>query len=101
MTYRPRKSRFTREQWEVQRERFHIDPESPMPAEGTAVNISKPVGSLIASLGLAQQSLQHQLMERWENIAGSPLCRHIRPGPSQEGTLTIYVSNSVMLTELS
>ena len=101
MSYRPRTPRYSREQWEVQRERFHIEPDQPAPVTDHTTRIDKPVNSLIRSLGLSLDTLQHRLMERWELLAGQPLCRHIRPGPFQHGTLTVYVSNSAMLSELT
>lgn len=58
------------------------------------------MNDLLASLGLRTDSIQQQLMNLWSEIAGNPLCRHIRPGPLQNTSLTVYVTNSVMLTEL-
>jgi len=101
MNYRPRRSRFSREQWEVQRERFQIDPDASPPIEDHTTQVREPVKQLMMSLGLSLDTLQHQLMNRWDTIAGTPLCRHIRPGPFQAGALTIYVSNSTMLSELT
>ena len=102
MSYRPRRSTYTHEQWLVQRERFQIDRETPAPVKDQeAATIKEPLRQLLKSLGLETDSLQHQLMERWNTIAGHPMCRHIRPGPLQNAQLTVYVSNSTMLTELS
>lgn len=73
-----------------------------MPIENRpAETIREPLHKLMKSLGLEQPTIQHQLMERWEAMTGKPLSRHIRPGPVQHGQLTVYVSNSPMLTELS
>jgi predicted nucleic acid-binding Zn ribbon protein len=101
MTYRPRRSRYNHQQWEVQRERFQIETDAPTPVDEHVSTLKEPIGHILESLGLSLDSLQNQLMNQWEKITGKPLCRHIRPGPIQNNTLTVYVSNSVMLTELS
>ena len=66
-----------------------------------AGTIREPLHKLLKSLGLDQPTIQRQLMDKWIDITGQPLCRHIRPGPVQHGQLTVYVSNSPMLAELS
>lgn len=84
------------------RERFHIDADTPAPiADNAGEPIREPLRKLLKSLGLDQPTIQQQLMEHWATITGQPLCRHIRPGPVQNGQLTVYVSNSPMLAELS
>jgi len=86
----------------MQRDRSQIDSEAPVPiADIEADTIRKPVQSLMKSLGLEQTSIQHRLMEKWESITGHPLNRHVRPGPVANGQLTVYVSNSTMMAELS
>lgn len=100
-SYRPRQSRFSKEQWQIQRERFQIDRDQPAPVDEHITELKKPLGKLLKSLGLEQDTVQHRLMERWDAVAGHPLCRHIRPGPLERGQLMVYVSNSAMLAELS
>jgi predicted nucleic acid-binding Zn ribbon protein len=100
MNFRPRRSRFSREQWAVYRERFQLDGDAVQPTTEHTTSLKEPMHDLLASLGLRTDSIQQQLMNQWEAIAGHPLCRHIRPGPLQSTSLTVYVTNSVMLTEL-
>jgi predicted nucleic acid-binding Zn ribbon protein len=101
MSYRPRRPRFDHQQWEIQRERFQIENDRPAPVNEHTSTLKEPVRKIIESLGLTADSLQLQLMNQWITITGKPLCRHIRPGPIQNKTLTVYVSNSAMLSELS
>jgi hypothetical protein len=101
MSYRPRRPKFSREQWEVQRERFQIPEDAPVPVDDHPTGIKEPLQHLLKSLGLERNTLQNQLMNHWEAMAGKPLCRHIRPGIIQDGQLIIYVSNSPMLSELT
>jgi len=101
MNFRPRRSRFSKDQWEMQRDRFQIEPGTPQPAEDHTTSLKEPIQKLISSLGLNQDTTQQRLMNDWNKIAGNPLCRHIRPGPIQNGTLTVFVSNSAMLAELT
>lgn len=102
MSYRPRRCKFSNGRWQAERDRFNIDHESPTPIDDQQATLMRePLQKLLKSLGLEQPTLQHQLMSRWETITGQPLCRHIRPGPIQNGQLTVYVSNSPMLAELS
>ncbi len=100
MNFRPRRSKFTREQWAVQRERFQLDGDEVPPTTENVTSLKKPVQDVLASLGLKNDSIQLQLMNQWPAIAGQPLCRHIRPGPLQNNSLTVYVTNSVMMAEL-
>jgi len=100
MNFRPRRSRFNREQWAVYRERFQLDNDAVQPTTEHTTSLKEPMNDLLASLGLRTDSIQQQLMNQWSAIAGNPLCRHIRPGPLQNTSLTVYVTNSVMLTEL-
>lgn len=101
MHYRPRRSRYTNEQWEVERDRFQIPSDEPKPVtDDHTSTLKEPIRKLIDSLGLKTDTIQQRLMNQWAQITGSPLCRHIRPGPLDRGTLIVYVSNSVMLSEL-
>lgn len=102
MSYRPRRCKYSPSRWQLERDRFNIDAEAPTQiADQPVETLREPIHKLLKSLGLEQPTLQHQLMERWATITGQPLCRHIRPGPIHQGQLTVYVSNSPMLTELS
>lgn len=102
MSFRPRKNRFSRGQWEAQRDRFNIDAEAPVPIDHKPETlIREPLQGILKSFGLGETTIQHQLMERWEAITGQPLCRHTRPGPVAGTQLTVYVTNSAMLTELT
>ena len=101
MSYRQRKSPLSKEQWKVQQERFHLNGDHPIPTEDHTTSIKEPLGKLVKSLGINLESTQHNLMEHWETITGPMLCRHIRPGPLENGGLTVYCTSSVMLAELS
>lgn len=100
MTFRPRRSTFTREQWAVHRERFQLDDDAVPPTTNATTAIRKPVEAALASFGIQSDSVQRTLMDHWNTIAGHPLCRHLRPGPLNHGTLVIYATNSVILAEL-
>jgi len=101
MPPRPRRSRYSYGQWQVQRDRFQIESAEPAPTTEHLSTVRDSLLPILKSLGLEQNSLQQRLMQQWNAIAGHPLCRHIRPGPLQDGQLTVYVSNSTMLSELS
>ncbi len=100
MTFRPRRSIYTREQWAVYRERFQLDDDAVPPTTNTTSAIKKPVEAALASFGIKSDSVQRTLMDHWNAIAGHPLCRHIRPGPLNRGCLTVYATNSVIMAEL-
>lgn len=85
----------------MQRDRFQIEPGTPQPVDDHTTLLKEPIQKLISSLGLNLDTIQQRLMNQWDTIAGNPLCRHIRPGPLQNGTLTVFVSNSAMLAELT
>jgi hypothetical protein len=100
MTFRPRRSTYTREQWAVYRERFQLDDDAVPPTTNATTAIKKPVEAALASFGIVSDSVQRTLMDHWNTIAGHPLCRHLRPGPLNRGILIIYATNSVILAEM-
>jgi hypothetical protein len=100
MHYRPRRSTLSRDQWQQQRERFQIEPEVPPPTDDQSAPLKDPVMRLMKSLGLNAETTQQRLMAGWAEMAGPQLCRHIRPGQLENGTLTIYATNSIVYTEL-
>jgi len=99
--HRRRKSQLSRDQWKVERERFQIGDDQLVPTEEHITSIKEPLDKLVKSLGINLESTQQRLMEHWETIAGPTLCKHIRPGPIENNALTVYCTNSVMLSELS
>ncbi len=101
MHYRPRRSRYSPEQWQVYRERFQLEPDVPAPVDDATRPVRDVVQKMLTSLGITTTGIPQRLMEKWDLIAGQPLCRHTRPGSLEGNQLTIFVTNSPMLAELA
>ena len=59
------------------------------------------VPALLRRLGLEKEQWLTELAEEWTVLVGSDVARHARPGRLDHGTLTVFVDNSVWLSELS
>lgn len=59
------------------------------------------VGKVMKRLGLENQHWLAVLEGEWEAIVGASVAAHARPGRVERGRLTVFVDNSVWLSELS
>ena len=51
-------------------------------------------------LGLDERVTEEALLEEWTTLAGPQVARHARPGRLSGGTLFVYVTHSIWLSEL-
>jgi predicted nucleic acid-binding Zn ribbon protein len=55
---------------------------------------------LLKQLGLNDRMWQETLTEDWRALVGEQVARHARPGRLEHGTLFVYVTHSIWLSEL-
>ncbi len=95
-----RKRSFSRGQWEIQRERFHLDRE--MPPEGDEpASLADVIPAVVKEMGLGDEVLHRALLDEWTTLVGPQLAKHARPGRLERKGLCIFVDSSAWLSELS
>jgi len=83
----------------LERERFQIaQPDPPYPDR--VYRIGDVLRAVRESLGIEQKKWEQELLTDWVAIIGKKYARHVRPGRYRNGTLTLFVSHPVWLSEL-
>lgn len=91
---------YGRGRWELERERHQLPDRDP-PYPDRAYPIAEVVAAVREELGLEQQARwEQELLEEWVKIIGPRFARHVRPGRYRDGTLVLFVSHPVWLSEL-
>ena len=55
---------------------------------------------LLKNLGLTERMWQDTLVDDWHGLVGAQVAKHARPGRLERGTLYVYVTHSIWLSEL-
>ena len=95
-----KKHQYTYDQWQVMRERFHIDSFEPPPPDMQISDMKNVIAGIIKKVGLDKELLLNSIEQEWEDIVGTAVAKHTRPGKFENKQLTIYVDNPVWLFEL-
>ncbi len=95
-----KQKRYTREQWQVMRERCRIESPYPPPQEMHIPEMENVVASVMKKLGLNETHWLNTLEEEWHDLVGDAVAKHTRPGKFENSQLTIFVNSSVWLYEL-
>ena len=91
--------KMTRQQWEVYRERCRIsDPRQPPKVSEHTVEDALP--ELMKKLGLETSLWVETLSRDWQEIVGTGVGKHTRPGRLDGKTLFVFVDSPVWLNEL-
>jgi len=85
---------------EIDRERFHLTDERPSLSDRT-MPLNQIVPKILKGFGLEQEHWEQQLMEEWPLLVGPQISRHARPGKIERKILTVYVTSSAWLQELT
>ncbi len=94
-----RRRRFTRGRWALERERFQIPDEDP-PYPDRIFSIGEVVNAVREELGIEQARWEKELLDSWVELIGKRYARHVRPGRYRNGTLVLFVSHPIWLSEL-
>ena len=97
---RKRNTKYSRGRWMIECERCGIPRGTPPPAEEDCATMDAGVEQVLKGLGLSGLQSTNELVERWEDIVGSQVARHSRPGRMNGSELIVYVDSSVWLHEL-
>ena len=85
----------------VDRERFGLPWGAEPPAPKNEIEVGGLVPGILRNMGLEQELWQKQLFEEWVSLVGPQIARNARPGQVEGTILTVYVTSSVWLNELS
>jgi predicted nucleic acid-binding Zn ribbon protein len=96
-----RKRTYTKGQWAVEKERLRLPKNAKPRPEPQVSNIADVIPGVMKSAGLESRFWETSLIEEWHILAGPQLVRHTRPGRYDRKILTVFVGNSVWLSELS
>ncbi len=95
-----KQKRYTRQQWEVMRERCRIESPYPPPPDMKIPEIENVVANIMKKFGLNETHWLNTLEEEWSNLVGTAVAAHTRPGKFENFQLTIYVDSAVWIYEL-
>ena len=94
------KKRHRRRYRQIDRERFQIEhgyPDCPYPDH----DFARMIARRLKDTPVADDIWLKHLEEQWLEVVGKQIVGHARPGPMQGTTLTVYVTSSAWLNELS
>ena len=95
-----RKQRFSRGDWEVQRDRFQLTDPAPAPPD-RCEKVGDLVPTLMKQLGLENRLWEEALISEWPALVGEQVARQTRPGRLDRKILYVFVSHSMWLSELT
>lgn len=87
--------------WKIEQERLHLDPRRRPPEIAEQGPIGEVVAGLVRQAGLEERMWEQALLVEWPQLVGEQVARRSRPGRMQRKVLTVFVSNSAWLGELS
>lgn len=98
---RHRTSKFSPGRWALERERFHLQANQPQPIPDRSSKFGDLIPAFLKEVGLEDKMWQQALLNEWPQLVGEQVARRARPGRIQNKVLTVFVSNSVWLNELT
>jgi predicted nucleic acid-binding Zn ribbon protein len=87
--------------WKIEQERLRLDPRQRPPEVSTSGRITDVVTDLVRQVGLEERMWEQTLLAEWPRLVGEQVARRSRPGRMYRKVLTVFVSNSAWLGELS
>ncbi len=103
MTDQSRKNRYlhqSRGQWQVARERLHLEEDKPtLPDMGTKT-IGDVMDDVFKKMRLTLHARTEQIAAEWPKLVGLDISRNTRPAHLENGVLTVYVNHPAWLYEL-
>ena len=95
-----RRKPYNKGQWQVSRERFHIDDfEPPAPDDG-AIPLGALIPDALKGMKLAAHAQVAQIAAGWPELVGPQLAANTKPAHLENKLLTVFVSHPMWLFEL-
>ena len=97
---RRQESKYSRGQWTVLRERFHIPAGKNPPGDSNFVQLSSVLGLVLKNIGKSDAVKAGSIENEWGGIIGARFAASTRPGFIEKNVLVVFVKDTVWLQEL-
>lgn len=87
--------------WMVERERFHLPSDARQFGPDRSAPLTEALPAALRELGIEKDVWARSMQTDWASIVGPQVAKRTRPGGLDRGCLTIFVSHSAWLMELS
>ncbi len=94
-----RHRKYSRGAWAVERERHHISDYAP-PQPDALMSMHDIVDDVVKGTQLNSDHWAAKLQEQWQDLMGSQIAEHTRPGALSGNALIVFVQSSAWLHEL-
>ena len=95
-----RRKPYSKGQWAVARERFHLAEPFPPPSGPDAVPLAALLPEVLKGLKLDIHAQVAQIAAAWPEIVGPQLAANLRPAHLENKILLVYVSHPAWIMEL-
>lgn len=97
---RRRKQTMDPGRFQLERERFHLDPDYVPPPPDNTKTLGEVLPGVMKDMGLVSQWNVADLVPKWPNLVGAANAAHCKPSHWEKGILTVSVDHHVWLAEL-
>jgi predicted nucleic acid-binding Zn ribbon protein len=87
--------------WAVERERCRLEPDEAPRRVADAVPLADALKIALRRHPIGVAAGRDLIAQVWGEVAGAGIAAHARPGRFESSHLTVYVDNSVWLSELA
>ena len=95
-----RRKPYNKGQWQVSRERFHIDDFEPPAPDAGAIPLGALIPDALKGMKLAAHAQVAQIAAGWPELVGPQLAANTKPAHLENKLLTVFVSHPRWLFEL-
>jgi predicted nucleic acid-binding Zn ribbon protein len=95
-----RRKPYSKGQWQVARERFHIEDFEPPAPDAGALPLGALVADALKGLRLDAHAQVMQIAAAWPELVGPQLAANTKPAQIENKLLTVFVSHPMWLFEL-
>jgi predicted nucleic acid-binding Zn ribbon protein len=95
-----RRTPYNQGQWQVSRERFHIEAAEPPAPDAGALPLAALVSDALQNMKLDAHAQVSQIAAAWPEIVGPQLAANTKPAHIENKLLTVFVSHPMWLMEL-
>jgi predicted nucleic acid-binding Zn ribbon protein len=95
-----RRKPYNKGQWQVARERFHIEDTEPPATDAGALPLGTLVTDALKGMKLDAHAQVSQIAAGWPDIVGPQLAANTKPAHIENKLLTVHVSHPMWLMEL-
>ena len=95
-----RRKPYNKGQWQIARERFHIEDYAPPASDAGATLLGALIPDALKGMKLAAHAQVSRIAEAWPELVGPQLAANTKPAHLENKLLTVFVSHPMWLFEL-